>query len=344
MATKRYPTMKDVAEEAGVAVSTVSHVVNQSAFVSEATTARVEEAIRRLGFRTNLVARNLRSGRSHVIGFVVSNLSSYFYIRIARGIERVAKPHGYKVVIVESQETTETEIENIESLFDRNVDGVILVPTCPSCDHLKKVIDTGYPIVFIDRQPEGFEADTILLANDDAAYRATRHLIQHGHTEIAFVGFHFGHDEVDTTMTERIDGYRRAHREAGLPVKPDYIQVTAGGPALVHELRHAESYRMTERLLDSPVSAILCGNNLASIGVFSCLKDRDVRIPEQVALITFDDDLWLSLSTPGITAVAQPAELMGAAAAEHLLRRIEGDTGKPEFVRLKAELITRESS
>jgi len=106
---------------------------------------------------------------------------------------------------------------------------------------------------------------------------------------------------------------------------------------------------MTERLLDSSsITAILCGNNLASIGVFSCLKDRSVRIPQEVALITFDDELWLSLSTPRISAVAQPAaqpaELMGAAAAEHLLKRIDGRTESPECIRLKAELIVRESS
>ena len=342
---KRYPTMKDVAEEAGVAVSTVSHVVNRSAYVTEATAAKVEEAIRRLGFRTNLVARNLRSGKSHVIGFIVSNLSSYFYIRIARGIEQAVRPHGYNVVLVESQETIDTEVENIESLFDRNVDGVILVPTCPSCDHLRKVADSGYPVVLVDRQPEGVEFDTILLANEDAGYRATRHLIQQGHTEIAFVGFHFGHGEIDTTMRERMDGYRRAHEEAGLSVRPECLQVAAGGAALVNQLRYAESYRMTERLLDSSsITAILCGNNLASIGVFSCLKDRNVRIPEAVALITFDDELWLSLSTPRISAVAQPAELMGAAAAEHLLKRIDGRTESPECIRLKAELIVRESS
>ena len=319
MVSRRAPTMKDVAKTAGVAVSTVSHVINQSRFVSEETTERVELAIRQLGFRANRVAQNLRSGRSNLIGFVVSNLSNYFYVRIARGIESVISRYGYHLTLIDSQERIDLEQENIESLLDRSVDGLILVPTCTSCGHISKLLLTNRPIVFVDREPIGLQADSVLLSNEEAAYRATRHLIEKGHVDIGFVAFHFGHDEIDATMKERIEGYQKAHQDAGLPIRKNFIEVAVGGAVLVNELRHAESYRMMERLLTSPVTAVLCGNSPASIGVFMCLKDRKVKIPDEIALITFDDDLWLTMSTPSVSAVAQPAELLGAAAAERLM-------------------------
>ncbi|TVR06332.1 MAG: LacI family transcriptional regulator [Spirochaetaceae bacterium] len=345
MANGRSPTMKDVAKTAGVAVSTVSHVVNRSRFVSEEATERVEQAIRQLGFRANRVAQNLRSGRSNLIGFVVSNLYNYFYVRIARGIESVIGKYGYHLTLIDSQERTDLEQENIESLIDRGVDGLILVPTCTTCDHIGKLLSADdRPIVFVDREAIGFQADSVLLSNEEGAYRATKHLIEKGHVDIGFVAFHFGHDEIDMTMQERIEGYRKAHQEAGLPIRKNYIEITAGGSVLVNELRHAESYRMMERLLTTPVSAVLCGNSPASIGVFMCLKDRKVKIPEEIAMITFDDDLWLTMATPSISAVAQPAELLGAAAAERLMQRIQGKPQPYGCIRLKADLIIRDSS
>ena len=344
MSGNRPPTMKDVARTAGVSISTVSHVVNRSRFVGPETTQKVESAISKLGFRANRVARNLRSGKSNLIGFVVSNLSSYFYVRIARGIEKVISHHGYHLTLIDSQESTEAETENVESLYDRSVDGLILVSTSPSCNYLKRIVSPSFPVVFVDRQPTGFQADTVLLANSDAAYRATKHLIDRGHVNIGFVAFHFGHDKIDATMQERVDGYEKAHLEAGLPVSSGFIKVAEGGAISVNELRHAESYRMMEELLNSPISAVLCGNGPASIGVYSCLKDRSVPVPDQIAMVTFDDDLWLTMSTPSITAVAQPAELLGSIAAERLLRRINGNASPHECVRLKADLILRDSS
>lgn len=344
MDDQRPPTMKDVARSAGVAVSTVSHVINGSKTVSEETTDRVEAAIRELGFRANRVAQNLRSGRSRLVGFVVSNLSNYFYVRIARGIESILSQYGYHLALIDSQERVELERENIESLLDRGVDGLILVPTCASCDHIPKLISANKPIVFVDREPMGIIADSILLSNEEASYRATKHLIEKGHVDIGFVAFHFGRNAIDATMQERIKGYKKALADAGLPEKKTYIEIAAGAAAVVHELLHAESYRMMERLLTTSVSAVLCGNSPASIGVFSCLRDRGVHIPDDIAMITFDDDLWLTMAQPAISTVAQPAELMGAAAAERLLNRIEGRNIPLECIRLKADLIIRESS
>lgn len=259
-------------------------------------------------------------------------------------MESILSQYGYHLALIDSQERVELEKENIESILDRGVDGLILVPTCASCDHISKLVSVNKPIVFVDREPMGISADSILLSNEEASYRATRHLIEKGHVDIGFVAFHFGRNTIDATMQERINGYKSALADAGLPVQKRYIEVAAGAASVVHELRHAESYRMMERLLTTPVSAVLCGNSPASIGVFSCLRDRKVQIPDDIAMITFDDDLWLTMATPSISTVAQPAELLGAAAAERLLQRLEGREIPTECIRLKADLIIRDSS
>ncbi|MFW5994984.1 MAG: LacI family DNA-binding transcriptional regulator [Spirochaetia bacterium] len=344
MGDNRPPTMKDVADLAGVALSTVSHVINGTRFVREETREKVEGAIEQLGFRTNLVARNLRSGKSNLIGFAVSNLSAYFYVNIARGIQSVIGPQGYHLALLDSQENRETEMQNIEALYDRSVDGLILTPTTSSVLHLNRVVSGSSPVVFVDRQPSDFEGDSVLLSNTDAGYRATRHLIDKGHVDIAFVGFHFGHGEIDRTMRERITGYEQAHEAAGLTADPDRIRVTAGTSASTTELKYAEPYHSMKSLLKEKVTAVLCGNSLAAVGVFSCLKEQSVRIPDEVALVTFDDELWLSMCSPSITVMAQPAELMGASAARRLLKRLENRDLPYESFRLKADLLLRDSS
>lgn len=342
-ANHKKPTMKDVAEIAGVSVSTVSHVLNGTRFVSPDVTFKVKNAIQELKFKANPVARNLRSGKSKLIGFVVSNLENYFYVRIAKGIERVINSLGYHLMLIDSAESKKNEIENVESLYMRGVDGIIVVPTTTDCGYLKTIIPPEFPMVFIDRRPSNYEADSVLLFNAEAAHDAAKHLLNKGHTDVGFVSFHFGEAEIDDTMLERIEGYKTAHEEAGMRVNPDYIQVVPGIPSAIHELRHAESYRITEHLLNTPVKAIVCGNSLAAIGVFTCLKDKSVRIPEDMALITFDDDLWLSMSTPRITAVAQPAESLGSVAVKRLMKRIQGKQLPYECLRLKAEIILRGS-
>jgi LacI family transcriptional regulator len=339
----RKPTMRDVAKVSGLSISTVSHVLNGTRFVSADSTTKVEDAIRRLQFRANPVARNLRSGKSRLIGFVVSNMENYFYVNIARGIEGTVNALGYQLMLIDSMEDKKTEIKNIESLYAGGADGIIMVPTKTDCGYLGNLLPPNFPLVFVDRQPSNYSADCVLLNNMEASYEATRHLINRGYSKIGFVAFHFGETIIDRTMMERILGYKRAHLDAGLEVDPRYVKVVPGGSPAVSELRYAESYHLMQELLDVPVQAVLCGNILAAIGVFTCLQEAAARIPEDVGLITFDDDLWLSMTTPQIAAIVQPAEFMGSVAARRLLKRIQGEQVSRESFRLKADIIFRES-
>jgi LacI family transcriptional regulator len=335
--------MKDVAKTAGVSVTSVSHMLNGTRFVSEDVARRIERAIKELNFRPNPIARNLRSGKSRLIGFIVCNLENYFYVNIAKGIEKIANSYGYRLILIDSAENKQNEMDSAESLILRGIDGLIIAPTSPDCEYLKKVAGPDYPVVFIDRQPLNYNADTILLANAEAAYRATKYFISRNYREIGFVTFHFGGEQVDKTMQERIDGYTQALLDAGIPLNPGAVKVANGAPAAMNELQHTESYKMMEQLLKIPVRAVLCGNSLAAIGAYSYLRDKHIRIPEDVSLITFDDDLWLRLATPRISSVVQPAESLGVLAAQRLMYRLEGQELPGECFRLKAEMVLRES-
>ncbi|GHV33355.1 LacI family transcriptional regulator [Spirochaetia bacterium] len=339
----RKPTMKDVAEAAGVSISTVSHVLNGTRFVSPEVTNKVEAAILTLKFRANPIARNLRSGESRLIGFVVSNLEHYFYVNIAKGIEKTVNALGYQLVLIDSAENKAAEIQSIESLYLRGTDGIIIAPTTTDCGYLSSILPPDFPLVFVDRQPASFQADCVLLNNAGASYEATRHLLNKGYTRIGFISFHFGESGIDPTIMERIEGYKQAHREAGIEINAGLIKAVPGGSSTPAELLHAEPYAIMKELLTVPVQAVLCGNSLAAIGVYRYLKDASIPIPEKVALITFDDDLWLSMAAPRISAVVQPAESIGSTAAKQLLKRIQRKTKTYKTLRLDAEIIFRES-
>ncbi|MDR1898658.1 MAG: LacI family transcriptional regulator [Treponema sp.] len=337
--------MKDVAEAAGVSIATVSHVLNSTRFVSTETTSRVETAIQELRFRANPIARNLRSGKSRLIGFAVSNMKSPFYVEIAAGIEKTIEKYGYRLLLVDSAEKNENERKNIESLYLRGIDGIIIAPTITDCAYLTELLPKMYPLVFVDRRPINYTAaDVVLLENQDAAKKTTRYLLEKGRTKIGFVSFHFGGAGTDETIMERLEGFRKAFSEAGLVPDERLIRVVPNVFLDHHELIYAETYHLTKQLLDLNVQAIICGNDLSAIGVFSCLREAGVRIPQDVSLISFDDAFWLSMTSPQITAIVQPSETLGAFAAKQLIRRIQGRREPRKIIRLKAGIIFRGSS
>jgi LacI family transcriptional regulator len=340
---RKRPTMKDVAKTAGVSVTSVSHVLNRTRFVSDDVTRRIEQAIHVLDFKPNPVARNLRSGKSKLIGFIVSNLESYFYVNIAKGIEKTAGLYGYRLLLIDSAENKKNEMDSIEALYLQGLDGLIIAPANSNFEYLKKIVTPDYPIVFVDRQPLNYNADTILLANFEASYTAVKYFISMNYRDVGFLSFHFGGLEIDKTMQERIDGYSQALRDAGITPNPDAVKVIGGAPVAMNELQHTESYTMMGQLLKVPVRAVLCGNNLAAVGAYSYLKDHHIRIPEDVSIITFDDEVWFRLTTPCISSMVQPAESLGVLAARRIMNRIEGKELPFECFRLKAEMVLRGS-
>jgi len=337
-------SIKEVAHLAGVSIASVSYVLNGTKKVRPETEQRVFDAVSKLNYHVNPLARNLRKGESKLIGFVVNDLSNNFFQEIARGLETQLTKEGYRLIIMNSKEQKETEIENVKNLIAGAADALILSPTTADCSYLHFLLDTNpIPIVFVDRRPEGFESDVVLATNEQGAYEAVKALTDKGHSSIAFFG-----SRRDSTMNERLDGYKKALDEAGVSINANLIRFGSHGSVSQRSLRHGEMYQHTMDILTNyDITAIFSGNNLATLGVFSFIKETNIQVPKDVAFITFDDSSWLTMTTPTLSAVAQNPEKMGRVAAKLILERLaEPSTAEKksfQIVRISTQLILRGS-
>jgi len=330
-------TVHDVARRAGVSTSTVSHVVNGTRFVSDELRGRVLAAMRELDYTPNAAARMLTLKRSRTIGLIVSDIRNPFFASVARGVEDVAQELGYTVVLCNSDEDAEREAACLSALESRAVDGVLLASAGVADEHLSRLVRAGFPIVLVDRDLPELGAPAVVLDNEGAAYNAVRHLIAGGHRRIAMLS---GRASISTT-TERIAGYRRALREAGLALDERLIvsgaSTSEGGAAAATIVLD----------VDPPPSAIFSGNNLMSIGALQAIANRGLVVPDDIALVGFDDFPypWSDAFRPHLTTVAQPTYELGRRAAEILVEHLRGSSSNhPERVILEGKLVVRESS
>jgi LacI family transcriptional regulator len=317
--------MKDVASAAGVALKTVSRVVNGEPGVHPATADRVRAAIDRLGYSRNESARVLRSGRTSTIGLVIEDVADPFYGSLSRAVEDVAASYGCLLLSASSSEDPARERELVRTFRARRVDGLIVVPAGDDHSYLRPELDAGTPAVFADRPPgRGVDVDTVLTDNAGGAALATRHLTERGHRRVAFLG----DDPSIFTAARRLDGYR-----AALGDLFDERLVTMRAPA-------PDTVRSDlERILalDRPPTALFTGNGRLTVAALRALAGRPM------ALVGFDDFELADLLVPGVTVVAQDPARMGRVAAELLFRRLAGDTGPSEHPLLPVRLIPRES-
>lgn len=326
---RRRPTLRDVSAVAGVSPKTVSRVINADPAVAPATAERVREAIRRLGFRPNPVARSLRVGRDDAIGLVVENIADPFFAEVTGAIEELARERGMFVIVTSSGYAPENERTAIGGLANRRVAGIIITPTSDDHAYLDRSLP-GLPAVFVDRPPVGFEADSVLSDNEGGARAATEHLIRHGHRRIAFVG---DRPHVYTTRL-RHRGFRAAMRAAGIPVDERLVRVGAV------DARDATAETL-DLLASSPApTAVLSANARSSLGVARALR---LGGHTRVAHVGFDDFAAADSLTPPVTAVSQDPHRLGRTAAELLFARVNGETGPPRRVVLPVRLIVRGS-
>jgi LacI family transcriptional regulator len=316
---------------------TVSRVVNGGSYVSPATEKRVRTAIRRLGYTPNEAARMLKGQRAHMIGLVVPDLADSFFATCANAVQEVANQHGYMTLIVTSERSVETESNEIEMMAARRVAGLLIVPSRTGADkRLRDLQQADIPVVALDRALDGVEGGQVTVENAGGAEEAVRHLIGHGHRRIACIGY----DAKVYTIHQRILGYRRAMKEAGL--KPETwtnITTAAATESLLRRLFN-EADRPT---------AIFTLNNVTTIHALQAVRAMQVRLPTDLAMIGFDDlELAPLLDTP-LTAVRQPALELGRSAARMLFDMIKrsrdvGTSAQPERkIILPTELILRAS-
>jgi len=326
-------TIKDVAKKAGVSVATVSYVINGTRNVAPETAARVRAAMEELSYHPNAVAQSLRTRTTHVIGAVISDISNPFFATLIRGAEDCARENGYSLLICNTSEKLENELVYLQLLSRKRVDGMIIAPTGKNDGLIKDLIERGMQIVFIDRKVEGVAAPAVLSENEEGAYQATRYLIEQGHRKIGIV---LGLPHVSTT-TERLHGYERALAEAGIAADPSLIVY---GHSQVEGARKA-SVTLLDRA-DRP-SAVFATNNLMTIGLMMAIHDLELRCPQDVSVIGFDDFDWAAAFNPPLTTVAQDPYLIGERAVEILFANLNQHNRSTVEVRIPTRFLRRGS-
>jgi LacI family transcriptional regulator len=324
------PTMRDVAERAGVSLKTVSRVINEEPGVASHTAERVGAAIAELGFQRNDLARTLRQGRSSsTIGLVIEDVGNPFYSAIAQAVEHAAREHGCMLITSSCEEDPDREREMVQALLRRRVDALLLVPASRDHSYLTRELGDTTPVVFLDRPPEGIAADSVLLDNQGGARSAVEHLLAHGHRRIAYVA----DPDLLYTAAERLAGYRDAMAAAGVDVDPALIRLGS------HHAAQAEAV-VRELLALAPGSrptAIFCGNNRHTVGALHALRGLEA----EVALVGFDDFELADLL--GTTVVRHDSQDLGLHAAALAFSRLEGLAGPPRQVIVETQIVARGS-
>lgn len=323
----RRATMNDVARLAGVSIKTVSRVVNAESGVHPATAERVLAAIDQLGFRRNLSARNLRRGTgTGTLGLVLEDLANPFYSVLTRAVEEVARVQGKQVLTGSSDEDPARERELVLEFCARRVDGLLVIPAGHQHGYIAHEINAGTPVVFVDRPPGNLDADTVLIDNAGGTALAVRHLAEHGHRKIAFLG---DAPEIHTAA-ERLRGFREGCAQAGVPFSPDLVLM---GPHTDESV--ARALRSTLRR----ATALVTGNNRITIHALRALAGQ----PSRPALVGFDDFELADLLDPPISVVTHDTWALGRSAAELLFARLGGDRTPPRRMVVPTRLLARGS-
>jgi LacI family transcriptional regulator len=327
----RRATIAEVADVAGVSRTTVSHVLSGNRPVAQATRERVEGAIKELGFRPNGLARSLRARRSDTVALIIPDITNPYYPVLARGLDDALS--GHRTLICNTDAARTRELDFAADAFDRHVDGMVLVAFHIGAADLRDIIDSGLPVVSLGASIDDPGVDVVLTDDEHGAFEATRYLIERGHRRIGMMGGAEGPGQ------RRGAGYRRALDEAGLASDPGLTAIGGwtrrGGQ---------EAMRVLLTLPDRP-TAVFCANDLMAIGALDVARDSGLSIPDDLALVGYDDIEAATLVSPPLTTVVNPAYEAGQAAGRLLLDRMTGRyAGERREVVLRARLVERGSA
>lgn len=334
-------TIKDISRELNLSTSTVSRALRDSHEISIETKQLVLDYARKINYKPNRNAQSLKEKKSHSIGVIVSEIANSFFSQVINGIESIASKNGYTVNISQSMESAERELMNLEYLTSSFIDGLIISVSTETKNHLylKEVHEKGLPIVFVDRVIDEIETHKVIADNFKGAYKATTHLINKGYSKIALVSNHAGL----SIAKERLEGYKAALSEAKIPVKDNMIVFCDHGGMLYSEVESAMNSLM--RLRTKP-DAIFAGSDKITTGCMRFMKNKKIRVPEDLALIGFSNNDLTELLSPPLSVIKQPAFEMGEAAMTLLLSMMESKRPQQKFeTRIQStELLIRKST
>jgi LacI family transcriptional regulator len=328
-------TIKDVARRSGVSPMTVSRVINQSQRVSPVTRSRVEQAISDLGYVPSRLARGLSRQKTGTIALIVPDVANPFFTLIVRGAEDVARRAGYRVLLCDTRFDLTLEAEVIEEMIAHRVEGIVIAPVSDaSRGQLKRLARFGVPFVLIDRTIPGMDCDVVLGDSTAGARRLVEHLIALGHRRIGMIV----EDENVSTARERRAGYAEALEGAGIPLDPALV-----GRATADPHGGVVGMQTLLRLAERP-TAVFTVNNLVALGAIEAVRAAGLEVPDDIALVCYDDIEFASRLYPFLTVMLQPAETFGSLGTQLLFERIDGrrlDGGRK--VVLPADFVVRES-
>jgi LacI family transcriptional regulator len=329
-------TIKDIAKALGISASTVSRALKDHPDISTDTKDAVNELAKRLHYKPNAVALSLKNSKTNTIGVIIPELVHYFFSSVISGIEDVAYDAGYNVMICQSNEKYDREIINAQALLSNRVEGALISISKQTKDfnHLQMIEESGIPMVFFDRIPEGFDSDSVIIDDKLAAYNAVCHLIDSGCRRIA----HLAAPSTLGIGKCRLDGYKEALQKHGLPYLEEYVIV-------------ADSFELaaiaTRNLIQLPIppDGIFTVNDLTAVGAMKTLQKMGIAIPEKVAIMGFSAGNFSDITTPTLSSVDQHGYEMGVKAASALLERIENKrNGAGETFYVDTNLVIREST
>ncbi len=330
-------TAKEVAARLGISTMTVSRVMNKRSNVDEKTRRLVLATAQQLAYRPNHIAKSLVLRKTHTIGVVVPEITHSFFPEVIRGIEEETYRSGYHLILMHSAENVERERDAILTLESKRVDGILLstAQSISDADFYKGVIQLGMPMVFFDRCEYGIGASCVSIDDEESARRITNHLISHGYDPIAHLS---GSQRVSIGLA-RLKGFKQAMAEQGRAVRDDLV-VEAG----FHESDgHAAMKKILDRPREALPRAVVAVNDPAAFGAIKAILERDLRIPEDIAIVGFSDDIRAALMPTPLTTIRQPAYEIGKRAAVKLISVIEGKSQVVEEIVVKADEIIRES-
>jgi LacI family transcriptional regulator len=328
-------TIKDVARLSGVSPMTVSRVINASERVRPDTRRRVERAISDLGYVPSRLARGLSGRRTGTLALIVPDVANPFFTLIVRGAEDVARRAGYRVLLCDTRADLAVEHEVIEEMLAHRVEGIVIAPVDDrSRSDLRRLVKFGVPYVLIDRTVPGIESDVVLGDSEGGARQLVEHLISLGHRRIGFI---VESDQVSTARDRR-RGYESALAGAGISRDPTLVANAPADPGGGFEGMR----RLLE--LEEPPTAVFTVNNLVALGAIEAVRAAGLEVPDDIALVCFDDIEYASRLYPFLTVMEQPAEAFGTLGTQLLLDRIAGrGAERPRVVVLPAEFVVRKS-
>ncbi len=330
-------TIKDVARETDLAISTISKYMNGGKVRPE-NKKRIDQAIHKLGFRPNDNARGLRKAKTYTIGVLIDSLGSQYFAKITQMIEKILKEEGYSILVCCHKDDAKAARTAVDFLVSKQVDGLIIEPVADDDAYALPILNNKIPMVAIDRALLHIKSDRVMANSAYGAYQATEYLIQNGHKKIAIITGTSENNSGLLAAKERHRGYLRAMEDYELPIKEEYI--------LEGDFKFESGYDCMQKLwkLKKRPTAVFVSNYNMCLGAMTAIHNMKVCIPEELSFITFDDLEFSVISNPALTAIRQPMEKMAEKTVELLLRRIDGDSSDyPQYVKLPTELVVRDS-